>query len=112
MGETLKNTKPPVKKGCMMNDENILNDILISYKHLVSSYAVALNEASNKNVYKLFFDVLTNSSRIQADLFDISFKKGWYTLETADEAKIENAYSKFNKCLNELTNKNEKKSSK
>ena len=108
MGETLKNTKTPVKKGCMMNDQDILNDILISYKHLVSSYAISLNEASNKNVYKLFFEVLTNSSKIQADLFDISFKKGWYNLETADEKKIENAYNKFNKCLNELSCDNKK----
>lgn len=112
MGETLKNIKTPVKKGYLMNDEDILNDVLISYKHLVSSYAIALNEASNKSVYKLFYEVLTNSSKTQADLFDISFKKGWYNIETADETKIENAYNKFNKCLNELSNNNEKKSSK
>lgn len=112
MGETLKNIKTPVKKGYMMNDEDILNDLLISYKHLVSSYAIALNEASNKNIYKLFLEVLTNSSKIQADLFDISFKKGWYNIETADETKIENAYNKFNKCLSDINNTNEKKSSK
>ena len=74
MGETVKNTKTPIKKGLKLNDSDILNDILISYKHLVSSYAIALNEASNKNIYKLFLEVLTNSSKIQADLFDISFK--------------------------------------
>lgn len=102
MGETLKNTKIPVKKGYMLNDEDILNDALISFKHLVSSYAIALNEASNKSIYKLFSEVLTNSSKIQADLFDMSFKKGWYVLETADETKIDNAYKKFSKLLTEL----------
>ena len=111
MGETLKNTKTPVKKGIKLNDEDILNDVLISYKHLVSSYAIALNEASNKSVYNLFLVIFTSSSKTQAELFDISFIKGWYTIETADENKIDNAYSKFSKCLNELSNE-EKKSSK
>ena len=112
MGETLKNNKTPVKKGYMLNDEDILNDVLLSYKHLVSSYAIALNEASNKNIYKLFLGVFTSSSKFQADLFDISFKKGWYNIETADETKIENTYNKFDKKFNELIFDNEKKSSK
>ena len=102
MGEMIKNTKTPVKKGCAMNDSDILNDVLISYKHLVSCYATALNEASNKNIYKLFFDAFEESSKIQADLFECSFQKGWYQLESADESKIEKVYDKFSKCSNEL----------
>lgn len=111
MGETIKNTKTQVKKGYEMNDSDRLNDILISYKHLVSSYAIALNEASNKNIYKLFLNLLESSSKTQAELFQLAFSKGWYTLETAEEKKIETAYDKFNKCLSELSKDNEKKSS-
>ena len=111
MADTLKNNKTAVKKGKKLNDEDILNDILISYKHLVSSYAIALNEASNKSVYNLFLEIFINSSKMQADLFDVSFKKGWYTIETADETKIDNTYNKFSKCLNEVY-EIEKKSSK
>jgi len=103
MGETVKNTKTPIKKGYLMNDSDILNDIIISYKHLVSCYATALNEASNKNIYKLIFNAFENSSKIQAELFECSFKKGWYTLETADEDKIEKAYNKFSKCVSEFS---------
>ena len=106
MGETIKNNKTQVKKGIEMNNSDRLNDILISYKHLVSSYATALNEASNKNIYKLFLNLLEQTSKIQAELFQLAFQKGWYTLETADETKITKAYDKFNKCLNEL-NENE-----
>jgi AP-2 complex subunit beta-1/AP-1 complex subunit beta-1 len=47
MGETLKNEKTSVRKGCILNDCDMLNDIIISFKHIVSSYATALNEASN-----------------------------------------------------------------
>lgn len=112
MGETIKNTKTQVKKGYNMNDSDVLNDILISYKHLVSSYATALNEASNKNIYKLFYNLFELSSKMQAELFELAFKKGWYQLETADETKIDNAYNKFSKCTSELCSSNEKKSSK
>ena len=104
MGETLKNNKTSVKKGNKLNDEDILNDILISMKHLVSSYAIGLNEASNKKVYKLYNTVLNNSSKLQANLFDLSFKKGWYTIETADNKKINNTFNKFNKCLSDIDN--------
>jgi len=104
MGKTLKNTKVSVKKGNKLNDEDILNDILISMKHLVSSYAVGLNEASNKNIYKLFSNLFNNSSKLQADLFDMSFKLGWYNIETADEKKINKAYNKFNSCLKDIEN--------
>ncbi|MBE6157071.1 MAG: spore coat protein [Firmicutes bacterium] len=102
MGETIKNNKTPLRKGFELNDSDILNDILNSYKHLVVSYATSLNEASNKNIYKLFFELFSNTSKNQAMLFELAFKKGWYQLETADEEKIENAYNKFNKCLDEL----------
>lgn len=104
MANTLKNNKTAVKKGKKMNDEDILNDILISMKHLVSSYGIAVNEASNKSIYKLFNTLLNNSSKLQAELFDISFKKGWYTIETADNKKIDNAYNKFNSCLKDIDN--------
>lgn len=110
MGETVKNTKTPIKKGLKLNDSDILNDILISYKHLVSCYATALNEASNKNIYKLFLNLFESSSKIQAELFELSFKKGWYQLETAEETKIEKTYNKFNKCLSELSNEEENSS--
>jgi len=104
MANTLKNNKTAVKKGKKMNDEDILNDILISMKHLVSSYGIAINEASNKNIYKLFNSLLNNSSKLQAELFDMSFKKGWYTIETAENKKIDNAYNKFNTCLKDIDN--------
>lgn len=110
MGEILKNTKTSVKKDCSMNDSDMLNDILLSYKQLVSNYATALNEASNKNIYKLYFDLLDSSSKMQADLFQLSFEKGWYQLETAEETKIEKAYDKFSKCLTELSSEEENSS--
>ena len=103
MGEIIKNNKVSVKKGCSMNDSDYLNDILISYKHLVSSYATALNEASNKTIYKTFLELFESSSKVQCELFECAFQNGWYQLETAEETKIEKAYDKFSRSLKELS---------
>ena len=107
MGETIKNNKITVKKSCEMNDSDYLNDILISYKHLVSGYATALNEVSNKTLYKSFFNLFESASKIQSELFECAFQNGWYQLETAEESKISKAYDKFNTCIKELSCKKE-----
>ncbi len=106
MGETIKNTETKVKKDCSMNEKDIINDILISYKHLVSSYAIALNEASNKDIYKLFFESFKNISGMQAKIFECAFQNGWYQLETADQTKIDKAYDKYSKMEKELSTDN------
>ena len=103
MGETIKNTETKVKKDYSMNEKDIINDILISYKHLVSSYAIALNEASNKDIYKLFFESFKNISSMQAKIFECAFQNGWYQLETADQTKIDKAYDKYSKMEKELS---------
>ena len=102
MSEIIKNDSTTVEKGYEMNDKDYLNDVLLSFKHLVSSYGIALNEASNKEIYKLFFNLLETTSKIQFDLFECAFKNGWYQLETVDEKKIEKTHDKFTKCLSEL----------
>ena len=103
MGETIKNTKIKTTSNCNMNDCDYLNDILISFKHLVSSYAIALNEASNKTIYNLFYELFESTSKLQAELFEKAFQNGWYQLETADETKIEKTFQKYNKLFNELS---------
>ena len=47
----VQNEKVEVPTVADMNDENYLNDILISLKSLVSNYSCVLNEASNMNYY-------------------------------------------------------------
>ena len=102
MNNKVQNPKTEVPANSNMNDRDFLNDILESEKNMSVNYTYALNEASNKNIYKLYYDVFSSSSKMQADLFDLSFKKGWYQLETAEEDVIEKAYNKFDKCLCDL----------
>lgn len=99
----IKNEETKINKDTTLNDLDILNDTLLSFKFLVDNFAVALNEASNKSIYdkfKLHFDEL---SKTQQTLFQLAFQKGWYTLEEADKQKINEAIKQNTKKQDELS---------
>ena len=101
--EKIDEKKSKIKKDTSLNDLDILNDTLLSFKFLVDNFAVALNEASNKFIYdkfKLQFDEL---SKTQQTLFQLAFQKGWYTLEEADKSKINEAIKQNTKKQTELS---------
>ena len=98
----VQNEKVEVPTGADMNDENYLNDILISLKSLVSNYSCVLNEASNMNYYNVVKQLFDETSMIQRNFFDGLFQRGWYCLEKAEGAKIGEAVSKLQPKLNEM----------
>lgn len=98
----VQNEKVEVPTGVDMNDENYLNDILISLKSLVSNYSCVLNEASNMNYYNVVKQLFDETSMIQRNFFDGLFQRGWYCLEKAEGTKIGEAISKLQPKLNEM----------
>lgn len=102
MNNKVQNPKQEVNKGLELNDENYLNDILVSLKYLVSNYACALNEASNSNYYNIVKQLFNEVSLLQRDFFDASFQRGWYCLERADSEKINSAIQKLQPQIKEL----------
>ena len=98
----VQNEKVEVPKTLELNDENYLNDILSSLKCLVSNYACVLNEASNTSYYSIVKQIFDESSALQRNFFDILFQKGWYTLEKAEQQKIDEAINKLQPQLNEM----------
>lgn len=102
MPKQIKNTKIKIPATTSMNDEDIINDVLLSFKLLVDNLAIALNEASNNYIYKEYLNIFHETSQMQAKLFEISFKKGWYILEEEDRTKIDQKYDEFSKKESEL----------
>ena len=98
----VQNEKVEVPTVADMNDENYLNDILISLKSLVSNYSCVLNEASNMNYYNVVKQLFDETSMIQRNFFDGLFQRGWYCLEKAEGTKIGEAVSKLQPKLNEM----------
>lgn len=89
-------------KDIMMNDKEYLNDILESEKNQSTNLSIALNEMSNKDLYNKVFKMFKSSKDNAKDLFELMYKKGWYTLESAPSTKIKEEYDKLSNEIKEL----------
>lgn len=82
-----------------MNNEYMIKDILITEKDIVANMATALNEASCMPVYKTYFDILKETSKIQIELFALASNNNWYKLEASPDNKIKTKYNQMKKDL-------------
>lgn len=102
MNNKVQNPKTEVPANSDMNDRDFLNDILESEKNMSVNYTYALNEASNEELFKRIYDMFTHIKETQRNLFELSFKKGWYTLEKAEENKINEEINTLSNMFNEI----------
>ena len=102
MNNKVQNPKTEVPANSNMNDRDFLNDILESEKNMSVNYTYALNEASNEELFKRIYDMFIHIKETQRNLFELSFKKGWYTLEKAEENKINDEINTLSNMFNEI----------
>lgn len=102
MNNKVQNPKTEVPANSNMNDRDFLNDILESEKNMSVNYTYALNEASNEDLFKRIYDMFIHIKEAQRNLFELSFKKGWYTLEKAEENKINEEINTLSNMFNEI----------
>ena len=102
MNNKVQNPKTEVPANSNMNDRDFLNDILESEKNMSVNYTYALNEASNEELFKRIYDMYIHIKETQRNLFELSFKKGWYTLEKAEENKINEEINTLSNMFNEI----------
>ncbi len=98
----IQNEKVEVENTLEMNDLDLLNDILECEKNTGNNYSLALNEMSNKELYKTIFSLFKETKELGREAYNLAFQNGWYTLETAEESKISNSYKEAQKKLSEL----------
>ena len=92
----ISNTKVEVPKGVELNDKDYINSVLSSLKEMSKNYVIAMTEASNEVLYEKYFEMFNNISTLERDVYELMFRKGWYSLEEAEEMKV-------NQKLNMLT---------
>ena len=102
MNNQIQNQKTEVPTGIKLNDKDYLNSLLSCLKEMVRNYAVVLTEVSNEELYSTYKNIFDEISRLQRDVFEILFRKGWYVLEAADSNKINSKYSTLNQEYNDL----------
>jgi spore coat protein CotF len=67
-----------------------------------NNYSVALNEASNDYLYEDYFTLFEDTKDAARELYNLMFQYGWYTIEEAEEQKVNNKISCFETKLEEL----------
>lgn len=98
----IKNLKMEVPMGIEMNDRDYLNSILELEKNMSNNYSIALNEASNDYLYEDYFTLLEDTKDAARDAYNLMFQYGWYTLEEAEEQKLNDKINCFTQKLTEL----------
>ncbi len=83
--------------GCpqYMGEKEILQDALMSQKQISGGYNTFAGECVSVPLRTAFLDILKDEHAIQADVFTDLQNRGWYTVESAEPQKIQQARQKF-----------------
>ena len=98
----ISNPKTEVSKGTKLNDKDYMNSLLSSLKEMVKNYSVALTEASNETLYSEYKTMFDEYSKLQREVYEVMFRKGWYSLEKAEQQKLDKKYQTLNQELIDL----------
>ena len=96
------NPKTEVPSGKGFNDKDYLNCLLSSLKEMVKNYAIVLTEASNEELYSSYKSMFDNYITMQRDVFELMFRKGWYSLEKAEMQKIDSKLQMLSQEISDL----------
>ena len=102
MNNKVQNPKIELDSSIEMNDENYLNDILETEKNMSVNFTYALNEASNETLFNEIYEMFKQIKEALRNLFELSFRKGFYTLEKAETNKINEEYNTLLNKFNEI----------
>lgn len=104
MDNKISNPKTEVPNTPEMNDKDYITTMLSIEKAMVKDFAVALTEASNTDLYNDYYDMFDEISNMQRQIYNLMFKKGWYSLEKAEESKITQKLNMLEQELPQLEN--------
>ncbi|MBE6147110.1 MAG: spore coat protein [Firmicutes bacterium] len=101
--QKIQNQKTEVPSTIELNDKDRITDLLETEKNLNVNMAIVKNEASNEVLFQKFKEMAEIVRNNQRTLYELSFQKGWYSLEKAEVNKITEAYNKHQTCIKELS---------
>ncbi len=97
------NPKTDVPSGIKENDKDYLNASLSLLKEMEKNYTVALTEASNEHLFSKYEEMFNEIKSLQREVFELAFRKGWYSLEKAEDTKVNEKYNMLNEEYNGLS---------
>lgn len=95
-GQKIQNPEQQVPNSPQLNDRDYLDLILNDEKKLVvMGYSNALNEASNEHLYKEILQIYQETTKMQREIYNLMFQKGWYSVSPEQKQKLTQTYQKF-----------------
>lgn len=107
MNNKIQNIKTETPAGLNLNDKDYIALILTILKNMEKNYVVALTESSNEQLYEKIFNNFNSIAIMQRKVYELMFRKGWYSLEKADSTKISEKYQTLLNEYQTLTINNE-----
>jgi len=78
-----------------MNDQNIMENLLLTTKGVCDLYLHGAIESSTQNVHSTFGNALNASLCMQDQLYQKMSAKGWYPPENVEQQKIDMVRQKY-----------------
>ncbi len=91
-----------ISHGTILNQKEILDDLLMSEKHITYTYSSGITESTCPNLRFSLNKCLTSAQQCQFELFKVMEQRGWYEVEEASHELIESVKNKYIKILNEF----------
>jgi spore coat protein CotF len=88
MNKKVENPKTEVEEGINYNYCDFVNIAMTIEKNMSNNYSIAIDEASNTDLYNEYFDMFEKIKDNARSLYDFSFKNGWYSLTKEDSKEI------------------------
>lgn len=102
MNNKVENPKTEVPETSALNDRDYLNSLLECLKNLSNNLSVALNEASNEQMYQEIFTMFRETKEMARKVYTVMFQNGWYSLEKAEEQKITQKQNELSSKIGQL----------
>ena len=77
------------------NDQQKMNDLLASEKHMTALYNDFCNESATPAVHHCLCELLRDEHSMQNELFCEMSSRGWYPTPKADDSKLSAAKMQF-----------------
>lgn len=78
-----------------MNDKELFEDLLLTVKSGSDLLLHGTIESSTQNVHSAFDKVLSNTLKIQNEIYEKMTQKGWYPTEQAEQNKVNQIKQNF-----------------
>jgi len=86
----------------VLTDQEIMDDILGSQKHITDIYNTYSSECVNPTLRNDFLQILREEHNIQSTVFTDMQKRGWYAPQAAEQQMVDKAKTKYQNIAQQL----------